>query len=121
VALGGADVITVSYNTPHSVKVFGTLENTQAHQELLIRGGAAANGVPVVAAGKAGVEYGQQYSDGSCIVDHAGTVVAKAKTDDDELVIADLDLATAARYQELVRLTSDRRHAAYEALSRPTP
>jgi predicted amidohydrolase len=74
--------------------------------------------MPIFAAAKAGDENNQQYSGGGCVVDHLGSIVAKAGTDGDELVAADLDLAAAERFGEQVHLVRDRRPEAYEAISR---
>jgi predicted amidohydrolase len=124
-ALLGAGVIACCFNTPLAAGRGETLESTQEAQELAVRGGAIANAVPVIAAGKAGVEGGLRYSGGSCVIDHRGRFVAKAETDGDELVIANLDLAAAAEARTRMDLEGNRRPALYEILTRaqavPTP
>jgi hypothetical protein len=80
-----------------------------------------ANGLTVVAAGKAGVEGGIRYSGGSCVVDHKGRIVAKAGTDGDELVVATIDLTGAAETRARLSLDADRRPELYTLLTEPEP
>jgi hypothetical protein len=114
-ALAGASVVACCFNTP----VMGeeTLESTQEAQELAVRGGAIANAVAVIAAGKAGVEGGVRFSAGSCVIDHRGRILAKAKTEGDELVAAELDLAAAAAAREKMDLAGNRRPELYGLLT----
>jgi predicted amidohydrolase len=114
-ALAGASLVACCFNTP----VMGeeTLESTQEAQELAVRGGAIANAVAVIAAGKAGVEGGVRFSAGSCVIDHRGRILAKATTEGDELVLAELDLAAAAAAREKMDLEGNRRPELYGLLT----
>jgi len=114
-ALQGASVVACCYNTP--VIADETLESTQDKQELAVRSGAIANGVPVIAAGKAGVEGGVRYSAGSCVIDYEGRILAKAATEGDELVTAELDLRAAADARAQMDLAANRRPELYGLLT----
>jgi N-carbamoyl-D-amino-acid hydrolase len=94
-----------------------TLESTQEAQELAVRGGAIANAVAVIAAGKAGVEGGVRYSAGSCVIDHKGRILAKAASEGDELVTAELDLTAAAAARKRMNLAGNRRPELYGLLT----
>jgi predicted amidohydrolase len=115
--LKGAGVIACCYNTPVVESWGSTIESSQEDQELAVRGGAISNGIPVIAAGKAGVELGTRYSGGSCVVDFKGRILAKAKTDGDELVVATLDLQAAAALRERMDLATNRRPEIYGVLT----
>ncbi len=114
-ALQGASVVACCFNTP----VMGeeTLESTQEAQELAVRGGAIANAVAVIAAGKAGVEGGVRFSAGSCVIDHRGRILAKATSEADELVTAELDLTAAAAARQRMDLEGNRRPELYGLLT----
>jgi predicted amidohydrolase len=112
-AMQGAGVIACCFNTPVVASKGGTIADSQEAQELATRGGAISNGTPVIAAGKAGVELGQQYSGGSCVIDHQGKILAKATTDGDELVVAELDLEAAAAARQRMDLGTNRRPEIY--------
>ena len=114
-ALAGASLVACCFNTP--VMAGETLGSTQEAQELAVRGGAIANAVAVIAAGKAGVEGGIRFSAGSCVIDHKGRILAKAATEGDELVSAELDLAAAAAARRRMDLAGNRRPALYGLLT----
>ena len=114
-ALAGASLVACCFNTP--VMAGETLPSTQEAQELAVRGGAIANAVAVIAAGKAGVEGGVRFSAGSCVIDHKGRILAKAETEGDELVTAELDLAAAAAARQRMDLAGNRRPALYGLLT----
>ena len=114
-ALAGASVVACCFNTP--VMNGETLESTQEAQELAVRGGAIANAVAVIAAGKAGVEGGVRYSAGSCVIDHKGRILAKATSEGDELVKATLDLKAAAAARKRMNLAGNRRPELYGLLT----
>lgn len=118
-ALAGASLVACCFNTP--VMAGETIESTQEAQELAVRGGAIANAVAVIAAGKAGVEGGVRFSAGSCVIDHKGRILAKASTEGDELVTAELDLAAAAAARERMDLAGNRRPALYGRLTAGQP
>ena len=59
---------------------------------LTIQAGAYQNSTWVVAVAKGGAEDGYPMIAGSLIVNPDGEIVAEAKTEDDELIVADCDL-----------------------------
>ncbi|MGH3247585.1 MAG: nitrilase-related carbon-nitrogen hydrolase [Trebonia sp.] len=120
-ALAGASVVACCFNTPVMTDRGETLESTQESQELAVRGGAIANAVAVIAAGKAGVEGGVRFSAGSCVIDHRGRILAQAKTEGDELVIAELDLKAAATARQRMDLAGNRRPELYGLLTAARP
>ncbi len=113
-ALGGAEVIAIGYNTP--VFPGSTLAKGQAQSELCMRAGAYANGVHVIAAGKAGVEGGVEYIGGSVVIDPSGEILRKAATDGDELVLAEIDAKAAADLRGRLNLEINRRPDLYGGL-----
>lgn len=115
-ALNGAEVIAIGYNTP--VFPGSTLEVGQAQSELCMRAGAYANGVYVIASGKAGVEGGAEYIGGSVIIGPTGAILRKAATGDDELVPAEIDLDEGARVRGRMSLDVNRRPDLYGNLVR---
>jgi N-carbamoyl-D-amino-acid hydrolase len=116
-ALQGASAVACCFNTPVMTDRGETLESTQEAQELAVRGGAIANAVAVIAAGKAGVEGGTRFSAGSCVIDHRGRILAKAATEGDELVTAVLDLTAAAAARQRMDLEGNRRPELYGLLT----
>jgi predicted amidohydrolase len=91
--LKGVDLVMLGYNTPDSnayhpepvhLKMFHNLLSMQA--------GAYQNGTWVVAAAKAGFEDGYGLIGGSCIIAPTGEIVAKALTEEDEVVSFNCDL-----------------------------
>lgn len=87
-ALQGAEVILIGYNTPISALALDL-------NELCLRAGAYQNLCFVVGVAKAGVEDGVELIGGSAIVNPLGQVVAKAATTGDELVVSRVDLDQA--------------------------
>jgi predicted amidohydrolase len=84
-ALGGAEIILIGYNTPASPLALDL-------NDLCMRAGAYANLCFVVGVAKAGVEDGVELIGGSAIIDPLGQVLARAATSADELVMARIDL-----------------------------
>lgn len=102
-ALQGADVVVLGYNTPTEVP--GWREEPHAKMEthlLSLRAGAYQNAVWVAAAGKSGDEDGAHMIGGSAIVAPSGEVLAKARTEADEVVVAEVDLDYSLPYRESV-------------------
>ncbi len=84
-ALQGAEIILIGYNTPISALALDL-------NELCLRSGAYANACFVVGIAKAGVEDGVELIGGSCVINPLGQVLAKAATTGDELVVSRIDL-----------------------------
>ncbi len=92
--LQGAELIVLGYNTP-SVNSQNADEGPSArlfHSELSMQAGAYQNATWVVGVAKAGDEDGHPMIGGSVIVDPNGQVVARAETEDDELLIHACDM-----------------------------
>ncbi len=118
-ALAGAELIAAGYNDDYGPGATAqTAEAGQALSELAMRAGAYANGVFVIGAGKGGVEDGTGYIGGSVIIGPTGEILAKAKTDSDELVLAEIDREAAARVRERLNLALNRRPEHYQLLTR---
>src|SRR5882757_1450144 len=92
--LQGVELVLIGYNTPsiNSQKPAEGPEQRMFQHKLSLQAGAYQNSTFVVAAAKCGVEDGYPLFGGSCIVNPDGEIIAVAKTDDDELVVATVDL-----------------------------
>jgi predicted amidohydrolase len=84
-ALQGAEIILIGYNTPISALALDL-------NELCLRAGAYANACWVVGVAKAGIEDGLELIAGSSVISPQGQVVARATTTGDELIAARIDL-----------------------------
>jgi len=96
--LQGVELITLGYNTPsvNSQMSNEGPEHRLYHSELSMKAGAYQNSAWVVGVAKAGVEDGHPLIGGSVIVDPNGFVVARAETEEDELIAhaCDMDACT---------------------------
>jgi predicted amidohydrolase len=102
-ALQGADLVVLGYNTPTEVP--GWQEEPHAKMEthlLSLRAGAYQNSVWVAATAKSGDEDGRHLIGGSAVVAPSGEIVAKARTEGDEVVLAEVDLDYAEMYKQSV-------------------
>jgi predicted amidohydrolase len=92
--LQGVELIVLGYNTPsaNSQKSDEGIQKRYFHNRLTIQAGAYQNSTWVVAVAKGGSEDGHPMIAGSLIVNPDGEIVAEAKTEDDELIVADCDL-----------------------------
>jgi N-carbamoyl-D-amino-acid hydrolase len=92
--LQGVELIVLGYNTPaaNSQKSDEGADKRRFHNRLTVQAGAYQNSTWVVAVAKGGVEDGHPMIAGSMIVNPDGEIVAEAKTEDDELIVADCDL-----------------------------
>lgn len=96
--LQGVELVTIGYNTPavNSQMSAEGLEKRLFHSDLSLQSGAYQNATYVVGVAKAGVEDGHPLIGGSIIVDPDGFVLARAETEEDELIVADCDFAKCA-------------------------
>jgi N-carbamoyl-D-amino-acid hydrolase len=106
-AFNGAEIIAVSYNTP--VMNGGTLRAGRHASQLAITAGAYYTGTAVIAAGKAGTENGVRYIGASFVAGPDGQVLAKARTNGDEMVLAELDLEKQAKIRDRWAFTKNQR------------
>lgn len=92
--LQGVELVMLGYNTPseNSQNPDETIEMRKFHNRLTLQAGAYQNATFIAAAAKAGTEDGHHMFAESCIVSPQGEIIAMAKTEDDELVIATIDL-----------------------------
>jgi predicted amidohydrolase len=87
-------MVVLGYNTPsvNSEKPEEGPDKRHFHNRLSVQAGAYQNSTWVVAVAKGGAEDGHHMIAGSIIVDPDGEIVAQAKTEGDELIVADCDL-----------------------------
>ena len=99
-ALGGAELILLGYNTPDHIPEHPELDRLVNFQhQLCMQAGAYQNGCWVVAVGKAGVEEGVNQIGLTSIIAPSGEIVAQSKTIDDEVIVFDCDLDATAIYK----------------------
>lgn len=102
-ALRGAELVLVGYNTPDHIPEFPELDHLQNFQnQLSMQAGAYQNGCWVVGVAKAGVEEGVSQIGQSSIISPSGEIVAMAQTMGDELVIHRCDLDLVKPYKEVL-------------------
>lgn len=96
--LQGVELVTIGYNTPsvNSQMSAEGLEKRLFHSDLSMQAGAYQNSTYVVGVAKAGNEDGHPLMGGSIIVDPDGFVLARATTEEDELIIAECDFEKCA-------------------------
>lgn len=86
-ALAGAQLVFLPTNSPS----YGRRDRLQQWRQLLaVR--AYENGVYLIAAAKAGMEENESYLGGSAMISPRGEILAEAQGEDDELVVATIDL-----------------------------
>lgn len=99
--LQGVELVMLGYNTPTVNAQEGEegLEKRLYHSEMSMCAGAYQNATWVVGVAKAGDEDGHPLMGGSVIVDPDGMVVARATTEDDELLVhaCDMDRCTLGK------------------------
>jgi N-carbamoyl-D-amino-acid hydrolase len=117
-ALDGAELIAIGHNTPAGEGPVQPGGHGYEQVELAMRAGAYANGVPVIAAGKIGHEWDLPWAGGSVVIGPRGEVLARAATDGDELVAAEIDLTAAAAVRDALALATNRRPEHYGTLTR---
>ena len=113
-AINGADIICVGYNTPVMPNSPGaTLAAARRASELAMCGGAYSNATYVIGAGKAGVENKVRYIGGSLIIGPDGVILKRARTAGDEVVMAEIDLDKQKVMRERWAFDKNRRPADY--------
>jgi len=111
-ALQGAEIILIGYNTPISALALDL-------NELCLRSGAYANACFVVGIAKAGVEDGLELIAGSCVINPQGQVLAKAATSGDELVVSRIDLDHMVPVRKRWNFLGRRQPQHYGSLAQP--
>ena len=98
-ALQGVELILCGYNTPLHYAPDPSQDPLQGfHNSLVMQSGAYQNGTFVVGVAKGGVEEGVPSLCDSRIVAPSGEILAAAKTQGDELIVADCDLDWCKQY-----------------------
>ena len=121
--LQGVELVALGYNTPsvNSQRNDEGPDKRLFHHRLSLQAGAYQNSTWVVAVAKAGVEDGHPLIGGTAIVDPEGVIVAEAKTEADELVVADCDLdATIFGKQTIFDFNRHRRIEHYGLITSQT-
>jgi predicted amidohydrolase len=121
--LQGVELIVLGYNTPstNSQKRDEGPQKRQFHNRLTIQAGAYQNSTWLVAVAKGGTEDGHHLIAGSVIVNPDGEIVSEAKTEDDELIVADCDLdATIFGKQTIFDFARHRRIEHYGRITSQT-
>ena len=92
--LQGVELVMLGYNTPsvNSQMPDEGEEQRLYHSELCMTAGAYQNAMWVIGVAKAGSEDGHPLIGGSIIVDPNGNVMAKATSEDDELIVHACDM-----------------------------
>ncbi|WP_185983770.1 N-carbamoyl-D-amino-acid hydrolase [Aureimonas mangrovi] len=102
--LQGVELVTLGYNTPsvNSQMSDEGVEKRLFHSELSLQAGAYQNATFVAGIAKAGVEDGHPLMGGSIIVDPNGFILAKATSEEDELIVAPCDFRECAFGKETI-------------------
>ncbi|WP_376092513.1 N-carbamoyl-D-amino-acid hydrolase [Roseomonas sp. CCTCC AB2023176] len=93
--LQGVELVCIGYNSAAYDPNGGNTEDSERrtfHSTLAVQANAYFNSTWAVSVAKAGDEDGSGLIGGSCIVSPDGIVVAQARSLDDEVLMADLDL-----------------------------
>jgi predicted amidohydrolase len=102
-ALQGAEVVVLGYNTPSVNIHWDEPAHLRTTTHLIsLQANAYQNGIWVAAAAKCGAEDGHHMIGSSVIVAPTGEIVARATSEEDEVVCARADLALGARFREHV-------------------
>jgi N-carbamoyl-D-amino-acid hydrolase len=118
-ALGGAELILIGYNTPIHYAPDPSQDALAAfHSHLVMQAGAYQNGCFVVGVAKGGTEEGVNSLADSCIIAPSGRVISLTAHTGDELAFADIDLDLCANYRDtLFQFDRYRRPEVYTAIT----
>lgn len=116
-ALGGAELILLGYNTPDHIPEHPELDRLVGfHHKLCMQAGAHQNGCWLVAVAKAGVEEGVSQIGHTAIIAPSGEIVAESVTLEDELVVRECDLDESLSYKKLFDFGRNRRIEHYRPI-----
>jgi predicted amidohydrolase len=118
-ALGGAELILIGYNTPTHYAPDPSQDPLQSfHSHLVMQAGAYQNGCFVIGVAKGGKEEGVDSLADSCVIAPTGRIIALTAHNGDELAIADINLDLCKNYKEtLFQFDRYRRPDAYGAIT----
>lgn len=119
-ALAGAEMLL--YPTAIGSEPPAPDYDSQPHWEMVMRGHAAANIMPVIASNRIGTEVAPEgtavtFYGSSFIADHSGQLAAKASRADEQVITATFDLDAIARLRRSWGLFRDRRIDLYDAVT----
>lgn len=120
-AIGGAEVVCLGYNTPASTPHLAESDGLAEFQNhLSMQAGAYQNSMWVIGTAKAGTEEGVSQIGGSAIIAPSGEIVVAAKTLGDEIVTAEIDLDMVTRYRrDVFNFLQHRRPEHYGSIAQP--
>lgn len=101
--LQGVELVMVGYNSAAYDPNGGESESAELrtfHSTLAVQSNAYMNATWAVSVAKAGVEDGAGLIGGSCIVNPNGIVVTQARTLEDEVIVAEIDLDACRQGKE---------------------
>lgn len=118
-ALGGAELILIGYNTPTHYAPDPSQDPLQSfHSHLVMQAGAYQNGCFVVGVAKGGREEGVDSLADSCIIAPTGRIIGLTSHTGDELAMADINLDLCRNYKEtLFQFERYRRPDAYRPIT----
>lgn len=121
-ALQGMDLMLIGYNSVANAKgLFGDKEDKtlrQYHSDLAVKANSYFNSAFAVSVGKCGNEEGQDLLAGSIIVDPTGQTVIQSQIEDDDVIVADIDLdETIIGKQKMFDFERHRRPECYKRLT----
>jgi predicted amidohydrolase len=121
-ALGGAELILIGYNTPTHYAPDPSQDPLQSfHSHLVMQAGAYQNGCFVIGVAKGGKEEGVDSLADSCVIAPTGRIIALTSHNGDELAIADINLDLCRNYKEtLFQFDRYRRPDAYGLITERT-
>lgn len=119
--LQGAQLAFVGYNTPRHDPVAPEQDRlADFHNHLVMQAAAYQNCLWIVAAAKAGVEEGSELIAGSAIIAPSGELIARAASDEDELVVANCDMDLGKAYRRgIFDFESHRQPSKYQIICAP--
>ena len=109
-ALGGAEVIALGSSSPTYGEAAAWRSETW---DLLCRVRARENALFLIAAARAGREEDVRWVGRSCVIGPDGSVLARALTDGDEVVFAEIDLASLRKMRQTLTYLAARRAGTY--------
>ncbi len=117
-ALQGADLVAVGYNTPSVNIHWPEPPHLRMHSHLIsLQAAAYQNTTWIAAAGKAGTEDGCHLFAGSVIVSPAGEILAQSQSEEDEVIFCQADLALADTFrQHIFNYAAHRRPEHYQLI-----
>ncbi len=118
-ALAGADILfypTAIGWLPEEKAAFGRAQHNA--WETVQRGHGVANGCYIAATNRVGTEGRTQFWGQSFVSDPYGEIVARASSDQEEVLVADCDLAKQREFRRIWPFFRDRRIDAYGDLTR---